>query len=81
MRTLTSWALVAAVALIALAAALDAVRAEGAEPTVSRVRIDAAGPSSLERPCAGALPAMFRGEGGTERCPRQRARIARIARV
>jgi hypothetical protein len=66
MRSLLTWALVSALALIALAALTDALRAS-AEPAASPARVE---PPPPRPPCAQAVLTMFLGEGGTTPCAR-----------
>jgi hypothetical protein len=64
-RSLVTWALVAGIALIALAAAADALRAGGAASEVAPARAEAPAPRPA---CPKAVAAMFRGEGATMPC-------------
>jgi hypothetical protein len=68
MRSLATWALVAGLALIALAAVTDAFRA-GSKPSESAAPAHTE-PSPPRQPCTQAVAAMFRGEGGTTACVR-----------
>jgi hypothetical protein len=64
-RSLATWGLVVGLALIALAAAVDALRADGAAPQAAPARVEAPTPRLA---CPKAIAAMFRGEGGTMPC-------------
>jgi hypothetical protein len=65
MRSLATWALVAGLALIALAAAVDALRAGGAASQAAPARVEA---PAVRPACPKAVAVMFRGEGGTMPC-------------
>jgi hypothetical protein len=73
MRSLATWALVAGLALISVAAAVDALRAGAAPSEAAPVRVDVSPPRPA---CPKAVAAMFRGEGGTMPCaPRTQRRL------
>jgi hypothetical protein len=65
MRSLTTWALVAALGLISLAAAVDALRGGAPPSKTAPLRAQVSQP---RQPCPQAVAAMFRGEGGTMPC-------------
>jgi hypothetical protein len=74
MRPLATWALVAALAVIGLAAAVDALRADADSRPAAPVRAE-----TPVVPCVRAVSVMFRGEGGTTPCMRALRRpLARV---
>jgi hypothetical protein len=71
MRSLATWALVAGLALIALAAAVEALRTAGPASEAAPIRAEAPSPRPA---CPKAVAAMFRGEGATKQCALEKKR-------